>query len=155
VTLRAAPAIRPARPDEAATLTELALRSKGVWGYDAEFLARCRVELTLRPADVAPRRTHIAELGGRVVGFFTVVGEPPEGELDCLYVDPAAIGGGVGGALLAFARALASAQGFHTLRVVADPNAEAFYLRHGASRVGDVPSGSIPGRRLPLLVLAV
>ena len=30
----AAPIIRPARPAEAADLSELALRSKGHWGYD-------------------------------------------------------------------------------------------------------------------------
>jgi len=33
----------------------------------------------------------------------------------------------------------------------ADPNAEGFYLKMGAERVGESPSGSIPGRMLPLL----
>jgi hypothetical protein len=31
----------------------------------------------------------------------------------------------------------------------ADPNAEAFYLAMGAVRIGQTPSGSIPGRVLP------
>jgi hypothetical protein len=43
--------IRPARPDECELLSELALRSKGCWGYDAEFLEACRAELTLVPED--------------------------------------------------------------------------------------------------------
>ena len=33
-------------------MSDLALRSKAHWGYDASFLAACRVELSLRPTDV-------------------------------------------------------------------------------------------------------
>jgi len=148
--------VRPARPDEAASLSDLALRSKAVWGYDAAFLERCRAELTLRPEDVLPRRTHVAEIDARVAGFFTVCGEPRrgEGELDALYVDPMTLRAGIGRALLDAARALAAAEGFRALRIVADPHAESFYLRHGATRIGDAPSGSIPGRVLPLLRIA-
>ncbi len=34
--------IRPAQPEEAALLSDLALRSKAHWWYDADFLASCR-----------------------------------------------------------------------------------------------------------------
>ena len=37
------PHLRPAEPDEAAALTDLALAAKASWGYDADFMARCRV----------------------------------------------------------------------------------------------------------------
>ena len=40
-------ALRPARPEEAPALTELCLRSKAVWGYDAAFMQACRRELTM------------------------------------------------------------------------------------------------------------
>ena len=43
--------------------------------------------------------------------------------------------------------------GFHTLHIHSDPFAEGFYLRNGAIRIGETPSGSIPGRLLPLLRL--
>jgi GNAT superfamily N-acetyltransferase len=147
--------IRPARIGEAAEISALALRSKGHWGYSREFMEACRAELTLRPEQVAAHRTHVAEEGGVLLGFFTVTGAPPEGELDCLYVDPAAMGRGVGRALLDAAVALARRDGFHALAIHADPHAEDFYLRRGATRAGDVASGSIPGRRLPLLRLAL
>ena len=39
--------LRDARQDELQSLTELCLRSKAVWGYDAAFMAACRIELTL------------------------------------------------------------------------------------------------------------
>jgi hypothetical protein len=31
----------------------------------------------------------------------------------------------------------------------ADPYAESFYAKYGAERIGEAPSGSIPGRFLP------
>jgi SAM-dependent methyltransferase len=41
------------------------------------------------------------------------------------------------------------------LTIDADPHAEAFYVAMGAARVGESPSGSIPGRMLPRLELSV
>ncbi len=145
--------IRRASPEEAGDVSALALRSKAFWGYDETFLARCRAELTLQPDELEPLRAHVAEEGGAPLGFFTVGGSPPEGELVHLYVAPEAIGRGVGTALLDAARELARREGFRALRIHADPNAERFYLRHGAVRIGETDSGSIAGRRLPLLRL--
>jgi hypothetical protein len=45
----------------------------------------------------------------------------------------------------------AAAAGFGELAIGAEPNAEGFCRRMGAERVGEIPSGSIPGRTLPLL----
>lgn len=149
------PRIRPARPGEAALLSDLALRSKGHWRYDADFLEACRDELTLHDEELARHRTTVAELGGEVVGFGTLDGGPPTGELGMLFVDPAAIGRGIGTALLAALLANARDLGFTVLTIDADPNAEAFYLAHGAVRVAAVPSASIPGRVLPRLELGV
>lgn len=64
--------VRKGRPEEAAALTEPALRSKGHWGYDEEFLAACRDELAVRPAETGPRRTEVAEEDGRILGFTTL-----------------------------------------------------------------------------------
>jgi len=46
--------VRPARPDEASTLSELAVRSKAWWGYDVAFLDRCRRELETIPGRLLP-----------------------------------------------------------------------------------------------------
>ncbi|MER6365078.1 GNAT family N-acetyltransferase [Kitasatospora sp. NPDC001527] len=145
--------IRPARPSEAAALSALALRSKAHWGYDAEFIEACRAELTLTPDRIASGRTAVAEEDGRVLGFVTLTGAPPEGELGLLFVEPDMIGRGVGRRLMAHLRA--GALGFERITFAADPNAEPFYRAMGAVRLGTVPSGSIPGRRLPLLALHV
>ncbi|MFF3033945.1 GNAT family N-acetyltransferase [Streptomyces rubiginosohelvolus] len=143
--------IRAGEAAEAAALTDLALRSKGHWEYDAEFLAACREELTMSPAQVAARRTAVAEEDGRLLGFTTLDGEPPEGALGMMFVEPDTIGRGVGRRLFAHTMDEARRLGFTRLTIDADPNAEPFYRAMGAVRIGATPSGSIPGRELPLL----
>lgn len=143
--------IRPAHPAEAEALTELALRSKSLWGYDDAFLAACRDELTVSEDECAAGAVRVAQEGGDLTGFHTVRGAPPHGELAALFVDLQAIGHGIGGLLLRDALGHARVRGFATLTLGADPGAESFYLHHGAVRIGDTPSGSIPGRMLPRL----
>lgn len=148
-------AVRLARPDEAHLLSELAFAAKAHWGYTREFLESARAELTLTAAQLASRRAHVLEQAGQVLGFFTVAGDPPRGELADLFVSPRAMRRGIGTALLQAAQEVAARAGFRELDIHADPNAERFYLDRGAIRVGEVPSGSIPGRRLPLLRLSL
>jgi GNAT superfamily N-acetyltransferase len=147
--------MRRARPDEASMLSELALAAKGHWGYDQAFLESCRAELTFSPDDVARRHVVVAELGGLVAGFYTVDGEPPVGELGNMWVRPSEIGTGLGRLLWQDAMAAAAAAGFEHLDIDAEPNAEGFYRKMGAERIGQTPSGSIPGRILPLMRVTV
>ncbi|MBM7790058.1 GNAT family N-acetyltransferase [Tenggerimyces flavus] len=143
--------LRPARPDEAGELTELVMRSKAYWGYDDAFMAACREELTVRPEDIEQRRMFVATAGDELAAVATLDGAPPDGELGTLFVDPAFIGQGLGKRLYRHVTALARAMGFASLSIDADPNAEPFYKAMGATRVGSAPSGSIPGREVPLM----
>lgn len=143
--------LRPTRTDEAPAISALALRSKGHWGYDPDFLEACRAELTWSADDLASGDVVVAERKGVLVGFFVLAGDGDRGELDALFVDPPAIGTGVGGVLMRAALETACDRGYRTLGIDADPGAEPFYTRYGARRVAEVPSGSIPGRLLPRL----
>jgi GNAT superfamily N-acetyltransferase len=143
--------IRRARPDEAEALTELALRSKGHWGYSPAFLEACRSELTVSPREIDDGGVYVVESEGEVAGFYRLSGAPPAGRLEDLFVDPAAIGRGLGRRLLGHAVATACRAGFRELEVEADPNAEAFYLSRGATRIGEVESPVQVGRMLPVL----
>jgi pimeloyl-ACP methyl ester carboxylesterase/GNAT superfamily N-acetyltransferase len=146
--------IRPARPAEAPALSQLALRSKGHWGYDREFLRACEKELTVDGAQLARRPTYVLENGGTIVGFHGIDFDAPDGtELEFLYVEPASIGRGHGTTLLRHARAIARVHGRSKLLIVADPHADRFYRAQGAVPIGTRESGSIPGRRLPLFSL--
>ncbi|MGW0704580.1 GNAT family N-acetyltransferase [Streptomyces sp. NPDC002643] len=149
--------IRPARSDEAGALTELVMRSKAHWGYDTAFLEACREELTVRPEEIGPHRIVVAEdpdaaVGAEgVVGVASLQGTAPDGELGLCFVEPQAIGRGVGRALYFHVLDTARALGFTRLTIAADPNAEPFYRRMGARPVGRTVSGSIAGRELPVL----
>ena len=149
----AAPIIRPARPAEAAGLSELALRSKGHWGYDDDFLEACRDVLTVSPTDVEAGAVFVAEVDGASAGFYRLGGAPPVGELEDLWVDPATMGRGIGPALLAHAAKEARERGCTAVLVESDPNAEGFYRSQGAQRIGERSSSIDAGRRLPLLRL--
>jgi GNAT superfamily N-acetyltransferase len=137
--------IRPARPGEEALLSDLAVRSKGHWGHDEAFLARARIGLTLHPGDLERLIVRVAERDGTVVGVSAV--DVEAAELTLLFVDPPAIGTGVGGVLL---RDALEHCGLDALLIESDPDAEAFYLRAGAVRIGTTTSPST-GRALPLL----
>jgi len=145
--------IRPARVEEADLLTDLGLRAKAVWGYNAGFLARCRAAMTVKAANIAARPHAVAELNGRIAGFYGFEPEPDGVGLDYLFVEPDLIGRGVGRALWAHAVATARRLGHRALIVVSDPNAEGFYLRMGCRRIGTRPSELEDGRQLPLLRL--
>ncbi len=143
--------VRAARPTEAHLLSELALRSKGHWGYDAEFLRACQAELKLSPAEVRDGRFFVVESGRQLLGFYGLDGTPPDGELSNLWVDPGSIGSGLGRRMWQHAVAAAQQAGFAALSIDAEPFAEGFYRAMGAERVGVTESGSVPGRVLPRL----
>ncbi len=145
--------LRPGRAEEAADLTAVAFRAKAHWGYDGEFLEACREELTVTGNDFTERRLRVADLHGRVAGFAVLDTSGPYAEVVDLWVDPPCMGAGVGRALWEDAVAAARRAGQRQLRVEADPHAAGFYAAMGARRIGDVASGSIPGRSLPLLAL--
>ncbi|MBD8021265.1 GNAT family N-acetyltransferase [Brevibacterium gallinarum] len=148
-------AIRFARPDEASALSALALRSKGHWDYSADFLELCRDELTYTAEKCGSGDVFVAEQDGQILGFAALDGTPPDGDLEALFVDVGAMGRGVGGGLLQHVLKVARNRGFTSLTLHADPGAEPFYAHHGAIRIGEAPSGSIPGRTLPELMFGL
>jgi GNAT superfamily N-acetyltransferase len=145
------PALRPAVPTDAGPISEVAVRSKAYWGYDAHFMAACRDDLTVRAEECDGQRVVVAVRGEEIVGYYQLGGTPPSGELADLFVDPSCIGSGVGGLLYRDAMVRARRLGFAELTIDADPHAEDFYRHMGAVRVGVAPSTAIPGRSLPRL----
>ena len=146
--------VRPARADEAGTLTELAMRAKASWGYDAAFMAACREELTLTPHKMAAWQVWVAEVDGRIAGM-VALGLDGAAEVEDFFVEPAFQGRGVGGALMGELLSAAKAAGAEVLEVDADPNAEAIYVKLGFKTFSRSPSGSIPGRWLPRMRMAL
>ena len=76
-----------------------------------------------------------------------------DADLQKLFVEPAALRGGVGKALFGWAIDAAREMGASRMIIEADPDAAPFYRRLGARDIGYAPSGSIAGRMLPKLGL--
>ena len=145
--------LRDVRLDELPSLGELCLRSKAVWGYDDAFMAACRAELTLRPAELRSTHLQVAERDTAVIGLAQVKVTGTEADLLRLFVEPAQLKSGVGRLLFAWAVAKARDLGAVRMMIEADPGAAPFYERMGARHAGSVASQSIAGRMLPLLQL--
>jgi GNAT superfamily N-acetyltransferase len=144
-----AESIRPARPDEAEALTALARRSKAHWPYDEAMMAVFRRTIAISAGEIAEHLCLVHETGGVVDGVGLLIRGGAEAELDHLWVDPPAIGTGVGRRLLRALLAAAREHGAGRVVLNADPYAEPFYRRMGAVRIGDHPVAEIPGRVLP------
>jgi GNAT superfamily N-acetyltransferase len=147
--VRPEPVLRPALPSDADDITAVTLRSKAYWGYDREVLERMRPMLTMNPDQIRDDRIVVAEQDGTLLGYYQLGGEPPDGELVDLFVEPQVIGTGLGRLLWQHAVASARRRGFRTLSLESDPHAEPFYLRMGAERIG---GGEVtPGRVLRVM----
>lgn len=144
-------AFRPALPQEAALLSDLAFASKAHWGYGAEFMEACREGLTLSGEVVREGLTVVGQRGGRVVGFYRLSDTSEGPYLKDLFVLPEMIGQGVGKLLWQHAAGHAGSLGWTFFLLDSEPHAEGFYRSMGAVKIGEVPSTVFPGRVLPLM----
>ena len=145
-----------ATPGDAGTLTGISFAAKRYWGYPEQWMERWRESLTITPDFIRRNEVYVAVVEGEMVGFYALAGQGHKFELEHLWVSPRHIGTGLGRALFDHAVRRAASLGAEILGIEADPNAEGFYRRMGATRVGGI-SYSIAGqkRTLPVLVVEV
>jgi GNAT superfamily N-acetyltransferase len=143
-----------AKPEHAEALTQIAHAAKRHWSYPERWIESWRDILTMRPDFIATNIAYCAIEDDRPAGFYVLTQESDGLHLDHLWILPHAMGRGIGRALFEHAAHQAKASGFYALKIEADPNAEGFYQRMGARRVG-TNATEIEGKRreLPLLIL--
>jgi len=165
--------IRKAAPAEAAVLTQIAQDAKRHWGYPESWIEHWKENLTITAEFIAENEVYVTEVGSRVesgpvplaedgpaaianeiAGFYAIVTCGQEAELEHMWVKPEHIGTGVGRDLFMHALETAAFLNAAALEISADPNAEGFYKRMGARRIGEVHS-EIEGqpRTLPRLAI--
>jgi GNAT superfamily N-acetyltransferase len=172
--------VRPAEPSEAEALTELCRASKAHWGYPEAWLKYWRDELAVTPEYIAGETVRVLEVEGQNAGFFALrrselvsrgsdlrEGATPDAAsrdelaptlvLEHLWLAPRMVGRGWGRVLFEAAVATARSRGARGLTIKADPNAESFYRKMGAERVGEekyeLPDGT--PRTIPMLHYAM
>jgi len=144
--------IRRALTTDAETLTQIAKDAKRYWGYPEHWLDFWQDDLTIRPEFLDNNPVYVAEGEGNVLGFYALIVKKEKAELDHLWVAPAHIGSGVGKALFIHAMQSAARGNVSEIEILSDPNAEGFYRKMGAHRIGESVS-EIDGqpRSLPRL----
>jgi GNAT superfamily N-acetyltransferase len=148
--------ITRARPEDADTLTDIAIAAKRHWGYPESWMRQWEVVLTITPEYITAHPTFVAVTDERIAGFCAVQLRPEEALLDHLWVLPTAMGNGIGRALFAHAEGVARQAGAARMSMVGDPHAEGFYRRMGATVHGHEPAHMDGAERhLPLLAKAL
>ena len=144
--------IRRALPDEANTLTQIALDAKRHWGYPEHWIKHWEADLTISSDFIRDNEVFVAEQDGEVRGFYALCVSGNKAELEHLWVTPGSIGTGVGKELFLDAMNRAATLEVREIEISSDPNAAGFYERMGASQIGETES-NIDGqvRKLPRL----
>jgi len=132
--------IRRAQPDEAAALTGIAHLAKRHWGYPENWIEHWRDELTITPDFIANNETYVAVAGGEIAGCCALVLRDSQAELEHMWIRPEQMGTGIGRALFHQIVERATQLKAAGLEISSDPNAEGFYKRMGAKRIGEVQS---------------
>lgn len=141
-----------AKPEDADALTEIAHAAKRFWGYPEYWIEAWRDILTMRPDFIAANIAFRATEENRTAGFYVLTTEEDGLHLDHLWIQPSSMRRGIGRALFAHAAEQAKTAGFDTIKIEADPNAEGFYQRMGAQRVGtSISQVDGQSRELPLM----
>ena len=129
--------IRPGRPDEGDRLKEIAIASKGFWGYAPARVREWADRGDFSGETLAALTVFVAERGGRVIAWSSVVEQVGRAWLADLWVEPDWIGKGVGSALFRHSAVHARQLGAPGLEWEAEPNALGFYEKMGARHLRD------------------
>ena len=138
--------IRRATEDDADALTDLAHRAKAHWGYPASWMREWDPQLTIIPGYLEAHDVWVAERDGAIVGMCALEDREARWNLEHVWVEPSAHGGGIGRALVMRALDEARRRRPGIVELLADPYATGFYERLGARRAGDVPA-PMPGKK--------
>jgi len=148
--------VRRALPNESQVLSELALRAKSLWGYSEAQLASWSSDLCISPESITSEPTFVIEAEDCVAGVVQLGTNSSPWTVEHLWVHPSLGRRGIGGQLLRHALRFAHEHGQSQLTIDADPQAENFYARLGALKVGEVaaPIDGQPTRVRPQLVVS-
>ena len=142
--------IRRSSPEEATTLTQIALDAKRYWGYPEHWIRHWESDLTISSEFIRDNHVYVADQDGVIKGFYALCIAGNKAELEHMWVTPECIGTGIGKELFLDAMEKAAALNLSAVEISSDPNAAGFYSRMGAMQIGETES-TVDGqvRKLP------
>lgn len=126
-----------ADPAHADDLTRITIAAKRHWNYPEHWMQIWLPLLTISPEYISENEVWIKIIEGEPVAYCSLKYDGNELWLDNLWVLPEVMGRGIGKELFTHALGRSRQRGAFALKIEADPNAEAFYERMGARRVGE------------------
>lgn len=146
--------IRHAKIEDAEVLSKIAFAAKSFWNYPENWLKLWKDALTITSEFVESNEVFLAELDGNVLGFYALILNSEKVQLEHLWVSPEKIGGGIGKKLLIDAIGKAKLLGATFIEIESDPNAEGFYRKQGAVKIGESKS-EIEGQKRILPIMRI
>jgi len=129
--------IRRVIPEEADTLSQIALSAKARWGYPERWMKIWTPQLTFSPSYFEEYEGWVAVDDGTLIAFYTLEEKNGNGWLENLWVLPDYMGKGIGKELFFHSVDLARERGYKALQLEADPNAIRFYEKMGMRKIGE------------------
>ena len=144
--------ITHAIPNQAQILTRISFAAKRHWGYPEHWIQIWSPLLTITPEFIEGHETYVAWIDKKPVGFCALSLEKERASVEHLWVLPDFMGKGVGAGLFRHVFSRCKELGVQVLEIESDPNAQGFYERMGAKKMGEIV-GEVDGqpRILPLL----
>ncbi|MGB9976838.1 N-acetyltransferase family protein [Thermovenabulum sp.] len=147
--------IRPAKENEALILSELAEKSEGHWGYDEKYMVKFKEKYRLTEEYIKNFPVFVLEDKEKILGFFGLLFEKDEVNLEFFYIDTDYIGKGYGRMLWSHLADYCKEKGIKSFTFVTSPEAKGFYIKMGAEYLGEVESSVKKGRIIPRLIYYV
>ncbi|HJO91872.1 MAG TPA: GNAT family N-acetyltransferase [Victivallales bacterium] len=137
-------------PEEAGELTKVLIASKKHWGYPDEWFDLWKDDLPITPESILSRNFYVGRSENDIVFVYSIKHlSENRYELEDCWIAPQYIGKGYGKILFKNLKKNLKSINCTSLRICADPNAEGFYRKMGAVKIGEEPS-KIKGRMFPI-----
>ena len=129
--------IRKAMPDQAGLLTTVTLAAKRYWNYPESWIQAWLPSLTVTSEYILANETWMAVEGEKCLGYYSLKQDGESMWLDNLWILPEFMGQGIGKRLFQHALERSHVLGVTTLKIESDPNAQSFYEKMGALKIGE------------------
>lgn len=146
--------IRRAKIEDAEVLSKIAFAAKSFWNYLESWLKLWKDALTITPEFIENNEVYLAESDGEIIGFYALILNGEKVQLEHLWISPENIGGGIGKKLMIDAVQKAKSSGASSIEIESDPNAEVFYQKQGAVKIGENKS-EIEGKERILPIMRI
>jgi GNAT superfamily N-acetyltransferase len=126
-----------ATPEHASILTDITIAAKRHWNYPEHWIQLWLSQLTISAEYISENEVWLVVKDDAAVAYYSLKQDDESLWLDNLWVLPEHMRQGIGKQLFQHALERSRARGVSILKIEADPNAQSFYEKMGARKVGE------------------